>query len=160
MRARIVLFSTSISLFVLVVILYASQVVYSERHQTAERAQRCLKHASISPDRLKKSEVYRGTMLITTLYVHTDQGDAVLFCNAEGEAVHIFPQSAIVPETSIEETLKKQFPTAALLKLTLGWDFDRPIYEAKVALSDHAWGLIYYGAKDGTFLRSLILPPS
>lgn len=160
MRTRIIFFSTSISLFVLVLMFYASQIVYSERQQMAERAQRCLQQAALSTDRLIKSEVYRGSALVTTLYVNTDKGHAVIFCDADGGNVHILPQTAIVSESSMKSILSEQFPSGTLLRLTLGWDFDRPIYEAKVALSDHTWGFVYYDARDGTFLRSLILPPS
>ncbi|MDY0323473.1 MAG: hypothetical protein RBR24_05605 [Candidatus Carbobacillus sp.] len=160
MRTRIIFFSLSVGLFVLVLVFYASQIVYSERQLTEQRAHQCLQQASLSTDRLTKSEVYRGTARVTTLYVNTEEGPVVLFCDAEGKQVRSLPQKALVSEASIKNILKEQFPSGTLLRLSLGWDFDRPLYEAKIALNDHAWGFVYYDARDGTFLRSLILPPS
>ncbi|PTQ56939.1 MAG: hypothetical protein BSOLF_2500 [Candidatus Carbobacillus altaicus] len=160
MRWRLTFFVTSIGILALVLIFYASQIVYSQRQKMTEHAYFCLKQASFPIDQLIKTEVYRGTALITTLHVETSGGTSILFCDEQGSLLETVKEEAIVPEEAIRRALSTHFPGASLSRLVLGWDFKRPIYEAKVSFADRSFGFVYFDARDGKRLRSILLPPS
>ncbi|QZA32109.1 hypothetical protein [Hydrogenibacillus sp. N12] len=104
--------------------------------------------------RIEAAFWYRGSRSL--LAVVTDGG--TFWFDETGRPVGRFAGRP-VPESAVRARVGEDFPDGRLVRLTPGFEFGRPVYEAVVRLKDGGVGYAYYDFSDGRRYLLVRMPP-